>query len=223
MFTLLALLLTAQPAEPNGRALFEKHCTSCHASGDQRTPTVEELRARTPDAVLTALPSGAMQVQAAELNGAEKRAVAECLAGRIVGLAQTSDKGRCTAVPPFDASSAAVTWGGWGPEPSNARFQAAQRAGLTADQVPKLKLKWAFGYPNSATARNLPNVAGGRMFVGGGSGLVYALDAKSGCTIWVLQVNAGVRTPIVVAPRPGGGLALYFGDDRSNVYAVNPA
>lgn len=226
MFTVLALLLTAQApqaAEPNGRALFENHCTSCHASNDQRTPTVEELRARTPEAILTALTSGAMQVQGGELSALEKRAVAEYLAGRIVGLAQTSDKGRCTAAPAFDASSAAVTWGGWGPEPSNARFQAGQRAGLTADQVPKLKLKWAFGYPNSATARNLPNVAGGRMFVGSGSGLVYALDAKSGCTIWALQVNAGVRTPIVVAPRPGGGLALYFGDDRSNVYAANPA
>ncbi len=116
-----------------------------------------------------------------------------------------------------------MTWGGWGPEPNNARFQSAQRAGLTADQVPKLKLKWAFGLPNTATARALPNVAGGRVFVGSSTGLVYALDAKTGCTIWALQANAGVRTPIVIAPRPGGGLAAYFGDGRSNVYAVNPA
>src|SRR5687768_4965438 len=98
MLTVLALLAAAaqaQPsAEPNGRALFEKHCTSCHASGDQRTPTVDELRARTPEAIVTAMTSGAMQVQAADMNAAEKRAVAEYLAGRIVGLAQTPDKGR---------------------------------------------------------------------------------------------------------------------------------
>ena len=225
MLTLLALLAAAAQAQPaaDGRALFTKHCTSCHASNDQRIPTVDELRARTPEAIITALTSGSMQVQGGELNAAEKRAVAEYLAGRIVGLAQTPDQGRCTGAPAFDASAAAVTWGGWGPEPSNARFQAAERAGLTADQVPKLKLKWAFGYPNSATARNLPNAAGGRIFIGSGTGLVYALDAKTGCTIWALQANAGVRTPIVVAPRPGGGLALYFGDDRSNVYAANPA
>jgi polyvinyl alcohol dehydrogenase (cytochrome) len=155
-----------------------------------------------------------MQVQGGELNAAEKRAVAEYLAGRIVGAAQTPDKGRCTAAPPFDASAAAVAWGGWGPEPNNTRFQSVQRAGLTADQVPKLKLKWAFGFPNSATASNLPNVAGNRIFFGSRSGLVYALDAKTGCTIWALQANAGVRTPIVIAPRPGGGLAAYFGDDQ---------
>ncbi len=161
VLALLAATAQAQPAaEPNGRALFENHCTSCHASNDQRIPTVEELRARTPEAIVTALTSGAMQVQGGELNAAEKRAVAEYLAGRIVGVAQTPDKGRCTAAPPFDASAAAVAWGGWGPEPNNTRFQSAQRAGLTADQVPKLKLKWAFGFPNSATARNLPNVAG---------------------------------------------------------------
>jgi polyvinyl alcohol dehydrogenase (cytochrome) len=224
MITILALFLTAQaPQTANGRALFEAHCTSCHASNDQRIPTVEELRARTPEAIISALTSGAMQVQGGELSAAEKRAVAEYLAGRIVGLAPQPDKGRCTAAPPFDLSPASVAWGGWGPEPDNTRFQSAQRAGLTASQVPNLKLKWAFGFPNSATARNLPNVAGNRIFVGSGTGLVYALDAKTGCTIWAFQANAGVRTPIVIAARPGGGLAAYFGDDRSNVYAVNPA
>src|SRR5262245_1387090 len=142
MLTLLALLAAAaqaQPAaEPNGRALFENHCTSCHASGDERIPTVDELRARTPEEIVTALTSGAMQLQGGELNAAQKRAVAEYLAGRIVGVAQTADKGRCTSAPPFDPSAAAITWGGWGPEPNNTRFQTTQRAGLTADQVPKL-------------------------------------------------------------------------------------
>jgi mono/diheme cytochrome c family protein len=114
MLTLLALLAAtpaAQPAaEPNGRALFEKHCNTCHASGDERTPTVDQLRARTPEAIVTALTSGAMQVQGGELNPAAKRAVAEYLAGRIAGVAQTPDKGRCTAAPPFDPSPASVAW-----------------------------------------------------------------------------------------------------------------
>src|SRR5436190_10922311 len=166
MLTLLALLAAAaqvQPAaEPNGRAVFESHCTSCHASNDQRIPTVDELRARAPEAIVTALTSGPMQVQGGESNAAEKRAVAEYLAGRIVALAPPSEIGRCTEAPPFDASAAAVAWGGWGPERDNTRFQSAERAGLSADQVPKLTLKWAFGFPNSAAARNLPNAAGGR-------------------------------------------------------------
>jgi hypothetical protein len=32
---------------------------------------------------------------------------------------------------------------------SNSRFQAAKNAQLTASQIPRLKLKWAFGFPDT--------------------------------------------------------------------------
>ena len=32
---------------------------------------------------------------------------------------------------------------------SNARFQSTEGAGLTADDVPNLRLKWAFGFPGA--------------------------------------------------------------------------
>ena len=117
----------SRPRNPTAARCSRSHCTSCHASNDQRIPTVDELRARTPEAIISALTSGAMQVQGGELSAAEKRAVAEYLAGRIVALATPSDTGKCTAAPPFDASAAAVTWGGWGPEADNTRFQSAER------------------------------------------------------------------------------------------------
>jgi polyvinyl alcohol dehydrogenase (cytochrome) len=93
-----------------------------------------------------------------------------------------------------------------------------------AEQVPKLTLKWAFGFPNATTARALPTIAGGRVFVGSQSGVVYALDAKSGCTVWTFQAKAGVRTGVVIGPRGAGGKhAAYFGDARSNAYALDAA
>jgi len=54
-------------------------------------------------------------------------------------------------------------------------------AGLTAADVPKLKLKWALGLPETSHAWSQPTVAGGRVFVGSQGGRVYALDAKAGC------------------------------------------
>jgi polyvinyl alcohol dehydrogenase (cytochrome) len=69
----------------------------------------------------------------------------------------------------------------------------------------------------------LPTIAGGRVFVGSQSGAVYALDAKSGCTIWTDQAKAGVRAGIVIGPRGGGRYLAYFGDARSNVDAVDAA
>jgi hypothetical protein len=44
------------------------------------------------------------------------------------------------------------TWNGWSPGSNNARFQPADAAGLSIDQVRGLKLKWAFGFEDDVTA-----------------------------------------------------------------------
>jgi polyvinyl alcohol dehydrogenase (cytochrome) len=226
MLIILALVAStaqapaAQPA--SGRALFENHCTACHASNDPRIPSIAELRERTPQAIVAALTTGAMRLQGGELTDDEKRAVAEYLAGRITGPVEVKGTGACASAAAFDPASG-PRWTGWGPDHTNTRFQPAAHAGLTADQVPKLRLKWAFGFPNASAARALPTVAGGRVFVGSQSGLVYALDAKTGCTIWGFQASAAVRSGIVIGPRPGAGVAAYFGDGRAVVYAVDPS
>ena len=46
----------------------------------------------------------------------------------------------------------------------NNRFQPAKAGRLTAADLPRLKLKWAFGFANVASARVQPTVAGGRLF-----------------------------------------------------------
>ncbi|HST27829.1 MAG TPA: hypothetical protein VLK26_05610, partial [Rudaea sp.] len=50
---------------------------------------------------------------------------------------------RCAANPPMTDPASGPAWNGWGVDMSNARFQTAKNAGLTAAQVPNLKLKWA--------------------------------------------------------------------------------
>jgi polyvinyl alcohol dehydrogenase (cytochrome) len=107
----------------------------------------------------------------------------------------------------------------------NSRFQPADQARLPADRVPNLRLKWAFGFPGAASARSHPAVIGGRLFVGSENGVVYALDAKTGCTHWTFAAKAGVRTGMVVSPRKGasggGRYALHFGDVGARVYALD--
>src|SRR5206468_6536215 len=117
-------------------------------------------------------------------SDAEKRAVAEFLgtttpvapAAATTTAASGPTADACASTTPFDPSKG-PQWNGWGVDVTNQRFQPAAQAGLTADQVPKLKLKWAFGFPNANSARGLPTIAGGRLFVGSMSGTVYALDA----------------------------------------------
>ena len=113
-------------------------------------------------------------------------------------------------------------WNGWGVDINNRRFQPAAMAGLTPEQVPRLQLKWAFGFPGALAANAQPTIVGGLLFVGGGDRKVYALDAKSGCTRWAFATEAVVRTAISVGPISGADqFAVFFGDVRANAYAVN--
>jgi polyvinyl alcohol dehydrogenase (cytochrome) len=208
---------------PDGSALFAKHCATCHAGNDPRIPTVTALRAQSPEAVINALTNGVMRERGSALTVAERRAVAEFLSGKPSGTVVTSSvTGRCPTAPAAFDLGRGPRWTGWGVDLANTRFQPAAQAGLTAEQTPQLKLKWAFGFPNATSARALPTVADGRLFVGSQDGTVYSLDAKSGCTIWAFKAASSVRTSIVLGPRRGGSNAVaYFGDGRSNIYALD--
>ena len=220
MIIVLAAALALGQA-PSGATIFENTCAACHAGTDPRVPSVAALRLRTPESIVAALTIGAMREQGSSLSSSEKRAVAEYLAAEQEGARGFSRANLCADVPPL-ALTNGPRWNGWGVDTSNTRFQPASQAGLTAAQVPRLALKWAFGFPNVATARAQPTIVGGRLFVGSQSGLVYALDAASGCTIWTFQAKAAVRSAITIGPRGSGG-AAYFGDGKANAYAIDAA
>ena len=169
----------------------------------------------------------AIAVASANLSDEEKRHVAEWAAGRKIG----STGGDAASMPnqcpskPFDDPFAGAVWNGWSPDVQNSRFQPAEAAGLTPDQVPHLKLKWAFGYPGGASAASgSPTVVGGRVFVGSDTGFVYSLDAASGCVYWSFEAQGGIRSSVSVGSITGHGdarYAAYFGDVKATVYAVN--
>jgi polyvinyl alcohol dehydrogenase (cytochrome) len=133
-------------------------------------------------------------------------------------LAQTTKAGACATSPALTDPSAGAHWNGWGAGVTNTRFQSADQARLTAADVPKLKLKWAFGIDNVTQARSQPAIAGGRLFMASDSGAVYALDPKTGCTHWTFKAQTNIRAAISV-----GQNAIYFADTKANAYAVDRA
>ena len=79
-------------------------------------------------------------------------------------------------------------WNGWGVDSSQRRFQSAEMAQLAAEDVPRLKLKWAFGFPGANFAFAQPTMMGGRVFVGSEGGKVWrtlylGLLSSSGATL----------------------------------------
>jgi polyvinyl alcohol dehydrogenase (cytochrome) len=222
----LAAIAAAQSTpDAIGAAIFARDCARCHdGAPGSRAPAPDVLKRRSPEAILAALTAGAMRPQGGRLSGAERRAVAEYLSGRAPGGDITgASTGRCTSSPPLADPASSPSWRGWSPSPSNTRFQTAADAGLTADSVRKLSLKWAFGFPDATSAWSQPTVASGRLFVGSQNGTVYALDAKSGCIHWTFTAKSGVRTAIAFGARAGSGYAVYFGDTGANVYALDAA
>jgi polyvinyl alcohol dehydrogenase (cytochrome) len=225
----------------DGRELFDQRCASCHSGdADLRAPTVDALRARSPEAVVESLVNGSMRVQGARMSGPDRRAVAEYVTGkRIAADVSGAATGRCAATPAdrphlrsqaSDASdsgqaaapTASGRWSGWSPTITNTRFQSSEEADLTAADVPRLSLKWAFGFPDASSAWAHPTVAGGRLFIGSQNGTVYALDARSGCVHWTFTAAGGVRTAVAVGPAGTGGSALvFFGDTAANAYALD--
>lgn len=139
-------------------------------------------------------------------------------------------------------------WNGWGRDVENTRYQP--EPAIRATDVPKLALRWAFGFQGSAVAGQ-PTVVDGRLFVLSAAGRVYSLDAKTGCTYWTFDAPAGTRSAIAIGelgpaqrvaapPRKSAAAkktkrqltlahldvvkapsAAFFGDDTGAVYALD--
>jgi polyvinyl alcohol dehydrogenase (cytochrome) len=213
---------TAAAQAPDGAAVYKENCSTCHDAPTGRTPSKDALKDRTPEAILTTMTNGTMQLQAMPLSTPERRAVAEYLSGRTFGAAgagAAANAGLCATKPAAMANLASQPqWNGFGVDSSNSRYQP--KPGMTAADVPNLKLKWAFAFPGGTQAYGNPAIVAGRVFVGSDNGTVYALDAATGCTYWTFKAEGGVRTAPSVG-LIGRKYAVYIGDLKANLFALD--
>lgn len=218
---------------PSGEVMYQQSCASCHDSGVERAPQRAALRAMSPERVLEAMENGEMVYMAARWPVAGRRAIAEFVTGKKLGAAPNPNTLSPSAMCPegvddFANPLTGPRWNGWGPNILNTRFQDSASAGLTAKQIPRLKLKWAFGYPGDilVTSNGAPTLAGGRVFVASPGGIVYSLSAATGCVHWSLETGSRVRTAVSIGRVEHNGVpvfAAFFGDARANAWAVDAA
>ena len=213
----LSLHSSAFAAALSGDEIYQKRCSECHEQLSPRIPHREALQKMPAARILRALDSGAMMAIAFVMSRDERRAVASYLGtnAEIAGPAASAFCGNRTVTLATNPSG----WNGWSPGTSNARFQPGDVAGLTIDQVKRLKLKWAFGFDGDVTAFAQPAVLDGHLFVGSAGGTIQAMNAESGCLEWTFQANGPVRSAIAAAPL-GNRHALLFGDMTGWFYAI---
>ena len=165
---------------------------------------------------LTPVRSGALLALALTVWGTHSRTTAAEEAGSA-----SPPAGACAhSAPAFADPTSAPHWNGWGVDPAQTRFQPAAMAQLAAADVPRLKLKWAFGFPDASFAFAQPTIVGGRVLIGSQSGKVYSLDTDTGCKYWEFDAGALVRAAITVGQSPAGWTA-YVGDRHANVHALD--
>ena len=228
---LALLLVSGDPLlADDGATLYGRICATCHDTGFERAPSREALRAMSPERVLAALESGVMISMTAGRTAVERRAVAEFVTGKSFGRplsTKPSPQSMCAADSgDFAGRLTGPAWNGWGVNTSNTRLQDGAAAGFTAAQVPRLKLRWAFGFPGDLAADAQPTVVGGRVFVGSQSGNVYALDSASGCIHWYFAAATSVRAAVIIGrlqTNSGSRNVAFIGDRAGNVYAVDAA
>ena len=210
------------PASPEGEAIYKQRCAVCHDNAQDRIPPLFLIRRRSAEDVIQTLTSGVMKQQASGLTSAQIRALAIHLTGKEPGapIENNLQANLCQAAPaPIKFSDS--QWNGWGRDLENSRYQP--QPGIKPEDVLKLKVKWAFAHPGSM-ATGQPTIIGDRLFLTTEVGIIYSLNASTGCTYWTMNAGAAVRAAISVGSMPVGSktkFAIYFGDEKSNVQAVD--
>jgi len=222
---LLCLSLWSAPAAPSvdGGSVYATHCAACHDHPQDRIPPRSVLGRLWPDQVERALTTGQMRQQAAGLASDDIHALDFFLTGKKSSGAGPDLRANLCSKQAGPIDLTGPGWNGWGRDFQNTRFQP--EPGISAQDVPRLKLKWTFAYPGGETV-GLPIVVGDRLFVSSVTGIVFALDAKTGCTYWTFEADGPVKTAITVSPpnqQAGGRNLAFFGDMLGSAYAVDAA
>jgi polyvinyl alcohol dehydrogenase (cytochrome) len=224
------LAAAADPATPTaspggeGAQIWAQRCSACHDHAQDRIPPrVLIATTRAPEDIIDTLTLGAMRPQATGLTADQIRSIAVYLTGRQPSPRASPDANPCPA--PADPALSPHDWRSWGRDLVSSRYQPD--GGLSAAQVPKLKLRWTFAFPGRA-AFGQPAVVGNMILAGGTGGRVFALNADTGCTYWSYVAGALVRTGILIgeltaaqSPDHLGHLAAWFGDDSGVLHAVD--
>ena len=223
---LLVTVCIVSSAGPNNRAhgqamqttgfeIYEARCASCHENAAFKAPPAASLGTMSQTALMAALMTGPMAVQAAELSHADKIALVETLTQRDWQTQSMSEDAYCNHQP---RASEEILWSGWGGDIRSTGNSALSE--INRDNIDTLEVAWVFGFPGATRSRSQPTVVGNRVVVGSQLGQVFSLDLDLGCIHWIFEANSAIRGAISSA-KLGTRTAVFFADFRANVYAVD--
>lgn len=203
-----------------GDKLYAENCAKCHDRPTDRIPPKQAIAIlKTPDEIVEKLTTGSMRFMAELMTPEDIKTLAHALSNRAASPPEPDPKANMCTTPMKALTLEDPSWNGWGRDLENTRRQ--HEPGFLAKEIPRLKLKWAFAYPNVAYGQ--PTAVGGVIFVPARNGNVFALSGATGCTYWTFKADAPSRTAITIGALPGNKRAAYFADEKGWAYAIDAA
>ncbi|MGI9549612.1 MAG: PQQ-binding-like beta-propeller repeat protein, partial [Aurantibacter sp.] len=206
-----------------GAEVYQTNCAACHSGAISEAPKLASLKLLSKEDILTTLQTGVMRNQASTLNKEQH----EQLAAFISAADETETPndvvlGKCDEESTDATADATPIISNWGMGLQNKRYYDGEDLKITAENTSKLKLSWAFAFPNATRARVQPTIVGNTLYTASQHGTIYALDHKTGCIRWTFQADAEVRSALVVGTDENGAASrLYFSDFVASVYALD--
>lgn len=215
----------SDPDARTGQAIYEERCAVCHGGAVERAPALSMLQSMTADDLEFALTQGVMSVQGSSLTEEERARVIEYLAAEEVDHEAWIDDIRCADGPRPVELDGTVAMRTVGVDITAPRRLTAEEAGLTTEELRNLEVAWAIGLPGVTTPRAAPVIVGSTVFYSAvDTGRLLALDAETGCVKWVYESATPLRSSVSLGQiDESGRQALFFGDARAQVHAVDAA
>ncbi len=203
-----------------GKMIFAKTCSPCHSKpADPKTPSLTVLSHMEPQVILNALNNGKMKPQASSLTQAQREAVAQFIANKMLKATSIADQAYTKFSLPAKGNPL-NDYSGWGGNLEGTGYRTTAQAGITPANVKSLKLKWSFAFPNTNEVRCKPAIVGNWVIVGCQSGDVYALNKHTGKIGWHVKAKGTIRSGVVIV-RDAGAVTAYFADGATHTYAVD--
>lgn len=206
-------------AATEAQKLYMATCNNCHkAEAGVGAPAFLILAQMPPRAILAALETGKMRVQAKDMTTDQRKAISQWITSKP--LTETPIPKEAYMPFTLPAGPNLVHHSGWGGNLEGTGYRSAKQAGISAETVGKLKLKWAFAFPEANQVRSKPAIVGDWLIMGSQFGEVYCLNKQTGKIGWRFLAKSAVRGAVSVVQQ-GNEIQAFFADNNTNVYALD--
>ena len=203
-----------------GEQVYQTTCNTCHKpEASFKAPGHFILSSMPPRAILAALETGKMRMQAKDLTDEQRKAVVQYLTNKVLVETPIPQEAYTEFSLPAQ-KKVPVLHTGWGGDLEGTGYRTAKQAGISAATVGSLKLKWAFAFPDVNQVRSKPAIVGDWLITGTQFGDVYCINKQTGKIGWRFSAKSAVRGAISVVQN-ADGLQAFFADNATNVYALD--